>query len=766
MDQWLRRVRTTDAGADGSPVVSCVGVADGTPCNSASDICVDGACAASTCGDGYVHAARGEECQDGNDTAFDGCEPSTTSAQGARAESARRTSSVPSTERGAAPPARASTRARGRCSARDRGGATRAGAAAACAPARRSARGTPRRRARRTGMGSCAAAAGSAGPAGRGPCARVTAAAGPEPATAAEPRRSARPAGAPTMFVDSGSDLEPARDDGRMTTEPIPELMGTLARARIEPRTRTSTPPSTAPAPTADRGDVIALLSSSRDTCSGGLSPRPPHGLAGTAGAVLAWERVMAGMRRAIAILWVGALACSEQGLMGLDAGADGGRTPDARQMLGRDAASARDAGSDAGAAPLELVTVRGDRLFAGDEQYAARGANYYGARYLRYVSDAAGREHYNPDQIFRDFDEAGIAADLRTLRCRLGVRQVRVFTPTWGAFERYVLYHGWDPWFASDGSITPLYRERLVRLLRLAAAQGMRVQLVLLLHVHLWAPTPAGVPHVLASTEWRVPVGSAEEAFYIRYVQSVAEALRGEPGLLAYEISNETLLRSPDNYWAPSGYESRVLSFTRRLIEAVRAADDTHLITSGEVITPPIEPYASAWHAPSPELGVLEDVDGLNDGRPYSLASLVDYLSPHLYVATDQVRPAAARLAERTELPIVLGEAGYTDALPFADKSTFARAQAEHWSEIVAALDESSISGVQPWSALPMFPTAPGSFTATDAGDGTYLLRLMTRPPREILFYDDRWELLAWDLTPLPAGSVLAGAFGAADCR
>jgi cysteine-rich repeat protein len=40
-------------------------------------ICLGGDCVGSSCGDGFVDAAKGEACEDGNDTPGDGCEPGT-----------------------------------------------------------------------------------------------------------------------------------------------------------------------------------------------------------------------------------------------------------------------------------------------------------------------------------------------------------------------------------------------------------------------------------------------------------------------------------------------------------------------------------------------------------------------------------------------------------------------------------------------------------------------------------------------------------------
>ncbi len=67
-----------DAGSDGGSVTSCAGAADGTPCaGGAATLCIAGECVESACGDGFVDTARGEDCDDGNENAFDGCEPGT-----------------------------------------------------------------------------------------------------------------------------------------------------------------------------------------------------------------------------------------------------------------------------------------------------------------------------------------------------------------------------------------------------------------------------------------------------------------------------------------------------------------------------------------------------------------------------------------------------------------------------------------------------------------------------------------------------------------
>jgi hypothetical protein len=70
--------RTMDAGGDEwdpGPTISCEDRADGTEC--VMGICIAEECVESTCGDGFADVAGGEDCDDGNGTASDGCEPGT-----------------------------------------------------------------------------------------------------------------------------------------------------------------------------------------------------------------------------------------------------------------------------------------------------------------------------------------------------------------------------------------------------------------------------------------------------------------------------------------------------------------------------------------------------------------------------------------------------------------------------------------------------------------------------------------------------------------
>lgn len=87
-DLGVRDGGTTDAGGGGEDATvdmqtitgPCAGMADGVVCDiggGVEQVCIDALCVPSVCGDGAVDTRLGEDCDDGNTTFNDGCEPAT-----------------------------------------------------------------------------------------------------------------------------------------------------------------------------------------------------------------------------------------------------------------------------------------------------------------------------------------------------------------------------------------------------------------------------------------------------------------------------------------------------------------------------------------------------------------------------------------------------------------------------------------------------------------------------------------------------------------
>jgi cysteine-rich repeat protein len=68
-------IKPGDGAADGALLFDCTGKPDGTDCSGGAKslICLKGSCVASSCGDSYVDASAGEDCDDGNADPDDGC---------------------------------------------------------------------------------------------------------------------------------------------------------------------------------------------------------------------------------------------------------------------------------------------------------------------------------------------------------------------------------------------------------------------------------------------------------------------------------------------------------------------------------------------------------------------------------------------------------------------------------------------------------------------------------------------------------------------
>jgi hypothetical protein len=397
------------------------------------------------------------------------------------------------------------------------------------------------------------------------------------------------------------------------------------------------------------------------------------------------------------------------------------------------------------GSSPL-FMTVNGGRLMLGSNTYFIKGANYVGGRYIsQFVFDGT-YEQYNSFQIFHDYNEAAIESELQLMKNRLGINTIRLLTPTRGWMQANVQYHGWDPWFNADGTINPLYLNRIKAISAVAERNGIKIQLELLHNVQLWEMT---------GNDLAGP-GSANETFFSNYVRSVVSQLRDDDNIISYEIGNEMLVNSNVNYWTENWYDREVISFIRRMIGVIRANDPNHLITTSEYVGPMYAPYTTAWWWPSAEFVNIADVDNLNGGTPYSLYSLVDYVSPHFYYnVTTDLNAAVDAVRLRSTKPVVMGEFGYqtTGVTVMPDLAL----QSNYFSNLVTYSRTSGLSGYQAWAPMPVFVLRPGTYSigSVNPVSGYPIITLNGPPIRLIDYYDRRWELLDYNLQVTPAGAV-----------
>lgn len=354
-------------------------------------------------------------------------------------------------------------------------------------------------------------------------------------------------------------------------------------------------------------------------------------------------------------------------------------------------------------------ITVEEGRLSRAGSPFFAKGANYCFGRYIqRYILNAQNIEAHNGWQFFHDFDPDEIKTEMLFLKTHLNANTFRILTPCEQRFDPYVTYHGFEPWFLADGSINPIYRNRIIKILDIAYQSGIYIQLELFHNIQ---------NSEITESYGYIGPGTLREQFYINYLNSLIDpALTYHPALLAYEVGNEMLVKHPDNYWTQTGHEARVLSFISRMITVIRSLDGNHLVTSGEVVTlPGSGPSQQLWHYPCAEFALINDIDNLNNGAAFSLYELVDYISPHFYTPAEGLSYTAGEVAAYSDKPVVMGEFGYwvsdTDKLQ-TDKGGYLEDQQLHFEAGFDAIENNHLQGILCWSPFPLFEDlVPGKF-------------------------------------------------------
>ena len=405
------------------------------------------------------------------------------------------------------------------------------------------------------------------------------------------------------------------------------------------------------------------------------------------------------------------------------------------------------------GEAQIPMVTVSQGQLMLDGQPYYIKGANYVGCRNVtRYPQNLEGVEYVNPYIIFQgQCSNSQIQSDLAFLRNALDVNTIRIFTPSLSSFEPAVVYHGWEPWFMPDGSVNPIYLEKLAQIFAAGRKLGLRVQLGLFLNMQAAEMENGEL----------APPGSAEEAFYINAIRSLTAVFRNEPALLSYEIGNEMLIDADSNYWQHSGHEAKVLSFIKRMADEIRRQDGTHLIASGEVLPP--SQYTDAWHSLRSRAGHDSHIHHLNGGQPFSLYDLVDYIAPHLYGDADSksvelgasVSMIAAADSQKAHVkPFAIGELGFNYSFTETDITCNSRPQTESFQTVLGSLAANRSAGAFAWSPLPQLTLIPGTFSIEEKGDYSPVITVSSNPPR--IFHSMVYDLFDSGLYPLPAAESI----------
>ena len=181
------------------------------------------------------------------------------------------------------------------------------------------------------------------------------------------------------------------------------------------------------------------------------------------------------------------------------------------------------------------FVTAQSGKFKVGNKEFFAKGVNYMGGRFLSSYTSDGTYEVWSPWEFLHTFNPQGIEQELAFLKTHIGINTIRILTPSVADWANPVTYNGWEPWFLSDGAINPLYLARLQTLLTIARKYGIRIHLELLHSVKL---------------EGLISPGSPQETFYKTYLASLVPALKNDPTLLSYEVTNENLLDASTNYW------------------------------------------------------------------------------------------------------------------------------------------------------------------------------------------------------------------------
>lgn len=423
-----------------------------------------------------------------------------------------------------------------------------------------------------------------------------------------------------------------------------------------------------------------------------------------------------------------------------------------------------------------KYVQIDSGHFVLDGNPFVLKGTNYFGSwRYQHTIDAGNGIEQDSPWILYGDGNVEKLAADFNFIRSTLKATAVRIGTPSDSDFAPLVKFHGYRPWYAADGTITPFYAAALAAIADVAYKSGIRIQFCL-----LW-----NIGNEIVGNPDEFKTGGSKDKFYANQVRSVAAVLSKHPGVIGYSVGNEVLIKWPINGQQKSWYEVRAAGFILRRIRDVRAAAPAQLISTDELAAP----GGVQWYSPSPELAQLSDVDTGHGVEAIRLADSVDYIGIHFY--PESVSPAqtssdfAAKIDDaRAKLvqygkasmaigkPVVITEFGLPPPSSRPIPRQFADMRDEFFRAIVRDSESLGFQGLLAWGAVPELVLKPGKYIIIQSTLNKYSpvevdIDGADRRHRRVIFCTPEFNLFEWgdygaEPHPTAAAKALASAWSA----